>query len=126
MSRPPRRVLYADDVKPLRELLQIVLSKEGYGVDTVANGALALQLITLNPSAYDLLITDHHMPDLNGLELVTAVRKLPFPGKIIIFSSELGQDVTNSYQRLGVDRLLHKPVFPAALRKLIAELFAAG
>jgi CheY-like chemotaxis protein len=124
-ARParPLRVLYADDMKELRDLLKIVLGKEGHLVETVSDGTLAHELLVANPNAYDLLITDHHMVDMNGLELVQRVRELPYAGKILIFSSELSAEVTAAYHRLAVDQVIHKPVFPAALRKLIADMF---
>jgi two-component system, chemotaxis family, chemotaxis protein CheY len=123
-ARRPLRVLYADDMKELRDLLKIVLGKEGHVVDTVSDGTLAHELLAADPHAYDLLITDHHMVDMNGLELVQRVRQMAFAGKILVFSSELSQEVTAAYHRLAVDQVIHKPIFPAALRQLIAELYA--
>ena len=120
----PRRVLYADDMKQLRELITIVLTREGYVIETAADGQDALDRLTREPDAFDLLITDHHMPRLNGLELVERVRQLPFAGKVIVFSSELGQTVNNKYRHYGVDLILPKPIFPLTLRKVLAQLFA--
>lgn len=121
--RHPRRVIYADDMKELRELVQIVLGREGYAVDTAVNGKVALESITARPGAYELVITDHHMPEMNGLELVRRLKALSFPGKIMVFSSELSFEVHTAYRDLGVDRILHKPVFPAKLRQILTELF---
>jgi len=119
----PRRVLYADDMKQLRELITIVLSREGYVIETAADGQDALDRLAREPAAFDLLITDHHMPRLNGLELVERVRQLPFSGKVIVFSSELGQTVNNRYRHFGVDLILPKPIFPLTLRKVLTEMF---
>lgn len=116
------RILYAEDVLQLRELMQIVLTKEGHTVECVADGDLALQKVTADPAAHDLVITDHHMPNLTGLELVTHLRALNFPGKIIVFSSELSQHVGAAYRRLNVDYFLPKPIFPATLRALLTTL----
>lgn len=116
------RVLYAEDVRQLRELLQIVLTKEGHTVECVADGLLALEKVTANPGAYDLVITDHHMPNMNGLDLVTHLRALPFPGKIIVFSSELSSTVSAAYRNLNVDYVLPKPIFPVTLRAVLATL----
>ncbi len=116
------RILYAEDVLQLRELMQLVLAKEGHTVECVADGLAAYQKVIANPSAYDLLITDHHMPNMNGLELVTQLRSLPFPGKIIVFSSELSSYVSSAYRHLNVDYVLPKPIFPATLRALLATL----
>ena len=83
----------------------------------------ALDRLSANLAAYDLLITDHHMPRMNGIELVTEVRRLDFKGRIMVFSSELNPSVSDEYRKLGVDRILFKPVYPSFLKQTIAELF---
>lgn len=124
VSPPPRRVLYAEDMRELREVMRISLTRDGYHVECVVNGELALQRLTAEPDGCDLLITDHHMPVMNGLELVTQLRTRPFAGKIIVFSSELDVEVAHEYRKLGVDRILYKPVYPSELRKVLNGVFA--
>ena len=120
----PLRILYADDLRQLREFMSIMLSREGHLVETVEDGANALEWLERAPDAFDLLITDHHMPRLNGLELVRAVRRLPFAGKIIVFSSELDELVHERYRRLRADLILPKPIFPVTFRQLLNQLYA--
>lgn len=117
------RILYADDMRELREVARIALSREGHLIECVADGQEALDRVTANPSAYDLVMTDHHMPHVNGMELVTQLRSLPYTGKVLIFCSELSPTVADTYQRLKVDRILYKPVFPSELRQVLVELF---
>lgn len=118
----PLKVLYADDMRQLRELIVIVLSRDGHFVETAANGEEALQKISEAPGPFDVIITDHHMPGINGLELVNQIRSTSFSGKIIVFSSELSQAVDEAYRRLKVDHILPKPIFPAQLRAVFATL----
>ncbi len=120
------RILYAEDMRQLRELMSVVLTDEGHHIETVSDGAEALERLTKSPTAFDLLITDHHMPVMNGLELVRQLRLRPFPGKIIVFSSELSQAVHDKYRQLAVDLILPKPIFPLTLRRLLEQLFAPG
>jgi len=116
------RILYAEDVRQLRDLLTIVLTKEGHSVECVVDGLQALEKITAAPTNYDLLITDHHMPNMNGLDLVTHLRALSFPGKIVVFSSELSPAVSFAYRQMKVDYVLPKPIFPVTLRAVLATL----
>ncbi len=120
----PLRILYAEDVRELRELMGHVVRADGHSLETFSNGMLACEHLRLAPFAYDLVITDHHMPVMNGLELVKQIRQLPYPGRLIVFSSELNESVHDEYLALGVDRVLAKPVRPHELRAVIAELFA--
>lgn len=116
------RILYAEDMRELRDLAMITLGRDGHTVECVKDGQAALGRLTAEPSAFDLLITDHHMPNMNGLELITQVRSLPYKGKIIIFCSELSMDVNQAYCALGVDEILYKPILPSELRTVLARL----
>lgn len=126
-SRPraahPLRILYADDFPELRNYMRTLLTKEGHLIETVPDGATALDWLRRAGPAVDLLITDHYMPRMTGLDLVRQTRQLHFPGKILVFSSELREAVHDQYRRLGVDSILPKPVFPATLRRVLDELF---
>lgn len=117
------RILYAEDLRDLREVARVALTRDGHTIECVADGALALEKITAAPDSLDLLITDHHMPRMNGLELVTALGAVPFTGKIIVFSSELSPAIGAAYLKLGVDRVLPKPIFPSELRGVLADVF---
>ena len=121
----PLRILYAEDMRDLREIARMSLTREGHTLECAVNGAEALDKIMAAPGAIDLLLTDHHMPVMNGLALVAAVRGLNFPGKIIVFSSELNPRVGAEYLKLSVDCILQKPIFPSELRRVIADLFPA-
>ncbi len=116
------RILFADDVRELRHVAQISFTRQGHHVECLADGQLALDRFLVDRN-FDLVITDHHMPNLNGLGFVTRLRELAFRGKIMVFSSELSDVVAKSYRELNVDRILYKPVFPSTLRQMLAELF---
>ena len=124
-SVPPLHILYAEDLKQLRDFMGILLGRDGHTVETADDGAIALERLSGDLTAFDLLITDHHMPRMNGLELVRSVRATPFAGRIIVFSSELSEDVNNQYRQLGVDLILPKPIFPVTFREMLRELYAA-
>ena len=120
-ERGTRRVLYVDDMRELREVARLALSKAGHKVDCAADGSDAFEMITANPGAYDIVISDHHMGGMNGLELVIKLREINYPGMIAIVSSEMSLDTTEEYRRLGIKRLLYKPVELSHLRALVLE-----
>lgn len=118
------RILYADDVRELRDVARLSFSREGHGIECFEDGAAGLRRVTADP-AFDLVITDHQMPVMNGLEFVRNLREIAFAGKIMVFSSDLSTEVASEYRRLEVDRVLYKPIFPSEMRQIIAEMFPA-
>lgn len=116
-----KHVLYVDDMRELREVARLALSRVGHKVECVSDGALALELIRSNPSAFDVVITDHHMETMNGLELVMRLKEIAYPGMIAVVSSELNADVEDEYRNLGIERILYKPVELSDLRALVLE-----
>lgn len=116
------RILYADDVAELRELARLSFSRDGHVIECVPDGEEAYHRVAVD-SAFDLVLTDHHMPRMNGLDLVTHLREMHYPGRIVVLTSDLNPKSETEYRRLHVDGILHKPVFPPALRKLVADLF---
>jgi len=116
------RILYAEDVRELRDVARMSLTRDGHVIECVVDGQAALDRLTANPTEFELLLTDHHMPNMNGLELVARLRAMNFPGKIIVFSSELKQNIHDAYVALKVDLVLPKPIFPSELRRILGDL----
>lgn len=104
----------------------MILKPQGHTFESCENGQLAWDRVRATPNAFDLIITDHHMPLMNGLEFVLLLRALPFHGKIVVFSSDLQPGTAALYRELNVDRILSKPIVPQVLRQIIAELFPSG
>ena len=72
-KRPPR-ILVVDDERSMRELLAIVLRREGYEVLLAESGRAAVD--TLERETVDLLISDIKMPDLSGVEVLRAAKRI--------------------------------------------------
>jgi CheY-like chemotaxis protein len=116
------RILYADDVRELRVLVENILSRDGHVVKCVENGVEAWTVLSTTEVPYDAVITDHNMPGMSGLELVRKLRATGFAGKIIVVSSDLSEAVDHAYQDLKVDRVFKKPFPLTRLQTLVAEL----
>jgi CheY-like chemotaxis protein len=123
-NHPPRkalRVMHVDDMRQLCEIVQQSLGRDGHQVESFADGSAALARIKEDPAAFDLFISDHHMPKMNGLEVVRELRRINFRGKIFIYSSEIDEDVNAIYLTLKVDMVLPKPIVLPELKQLLAE-----
>ncbi len=119
----PLHIVMVDDLLQMRDIVRMSLGREGHTVESFENGEAALARIKQNPAGIDLFISDHHMPRMNGLEVVRELRKIPFQGRVFIFSSEIDHDVNDSYLELRVDLVLPKPIILPELKQLLAEFW---
>ena len=119
------RVLVVDDDPSLLESLRISLLDEGHKVTTAPGGQAgidAFRAAQKSGKLYDVVITDLRMPEVDGREVVTHVRRMS-PGTPIILLTGWGQQVAgDSAPPLAVDRLLGKPPRIRELRAALAEL----
>ena len=71
MSAAPIKVLVIDDEPPIRKLLRMGLSTQGYEILEASNGKIALEKLTEEPA---LIILDLGLPDIQGHELLRTIR----------------------------------------------------
>jgi DNA-binding response OmpR family regulator len=118
-----KQILVVDDTKELLRQIYEVLAMEGHSVTTAANGEIALKL--LPDIKVDLIITDLMMPELDGFEFITQVRRndswraVP----IMVFSVMPSFENSTKVINLGANSFLKKPSsvddFVEAVDKLI-------
>lgn len=115
-------VLVAEDERPVRMLVRVVLESAGARVIEAENGAIALRLLDLHPEV-DVLCTDVNMPVLDGAALTRAAR-LRRPLLPIVACTAL--DLTASCPELArtVERVVQKPFVPSAIVHAIAASVA--
>lgn len=111
----PLRILYAEDHEQMAEMLTCALQRAGHQVEWAEDGQKAFDRIAVDLKGFDVLITDHRMPRLSGLELVEKIRGTAFPGKIIVHSSNLLAADACANRAWEVDHILDKPATLAAL-----------
>ena len=119
------RVLVVDDDPSLLESLRISLLDEGHKVTTAPGGQAGIDAFRSAHKAgrvFDVVITDLRMPDVDGREVVTAVRRLSPITPIILLTGWGQQVAADSAPPLAVDRVLGKPPRIRELRAALAEL----
>ena len=119
---PSLNILLAEDEKSVAFSIVFALQPEGYKVQVVADGREALSSIRVEPDTFDLLITDHSMPGMDGVELVQQLRQESFRGKIIVLSAHLSRENRAAYEALAVDAMVSKPFDVHQLRATIMQL----
>lgn len=118
----PLNILLAEDERSVAFSICFALKPDGHKIEMVTDGEQALAEVRLTPGAFDLLITDHSMPRMNGVELVKRLRETGFRGKILVLSAHLSPENRAEYEALGVDGLLLKPFDLFQLRDLIRKI----
>ncbi|TYT74636.1 response regulator [Desulfobotulus mexicanus] len=115
-----KRILVVDDAPSIRMLVRFSLTKAGYLVDEACDGREAFIRLEEQPFP-DLVVTDLHMPVMNGLELIKRVRS---HGKcrfipIIIFTNPQEPEKRREARHAGASAWIEKPFKPEALQKII-------
>lgn len=103
-----RCILVVDDDETTRETLAEVLQDEGYEVALAADGLEAVAILsTYQP---DLVLTDLHMPGLDGVNLLTHVKNVYPNTPVIIFTAHATLDSERQARHLGAQDYLNKPL----------------
>jgi len=110
------RILTVEDEPSVTQLLALVLGGPAAKVTNAPDGWIALMKIGAAAEPFDVIITDHRMGRMSGLELVQQLRVREFEGKIIVLSAYLSQENIRAYEELKVDMMLAKPFDVEELR----------
>jgi two-component system chemotaxis response regulator CheY len=118
-------VLIVDDSKSMRQVIRKVLSASGFQVGSVweaGNGREALEL--LEQEWIDLILSDVHMPEMDGRELLVELKKqetlrdLP----VVFITTESNEDRMQEIMDLGAEGFIRKPFRPEAIRALLVKI----
>jgi DNA-binding NtrC family response regulator len=102
------RILIVDDDETIRKVLATILEENGYDVDTAETGKEAIE--KSNTSFYNLALIDFRLPDMDGTELLTAIRETsPRMVKIIVTGYPSLQNAIEAVNR-SADAYVVKPV----------------
>ena len=118
-DRRPPRILVVDDERSMRELLAIVLRREGYEVLLAESGRAAVDLLEHEP--VDLLISDIKMPDLSGVDVLRAAKKVDQDILGIMITAFASTETAVEAMRLGACDYLSKPFDIDLLKMKVRE-----
>ena len=101
------KLLVVDDERSMRELLSIVLRREGYDVTLAENGRAAID--QLERGRFDLLVSDIKMPDMTGVDVLRAAKRIDPDILGIMITAFASADTAIEAMRLGAHDYLSKP-----------------
>ena len=110
----PARVLVVDDERSMRELLTIVLKRDGYQVLVAEDGARAIEV--LKKQRVDILITDIRMPQISGVDVLREAKRIDPEIVSIVMTAFASTDTAVEALRLGAADYVHKS--PSAANEL--------
>jgi two-component system KDP operon response regulator KdpE len=119
MNAPAVKVLVIDDEPPIRKLLRMGLSTQGYEILEASNGKLALEMLAEEPA---LIILDLGLPDIQGHDLLRMIRARNDRVPIVVLSSRGDEAGKVQALDLGADDYLTKPF---GMDELLARMRAA-
>ena len=116
-------ILIAEDDRLLSQMLKAVLKVEGFRVAAAFNGEAALK--KLRAKQYDLLLLDVWMPQMNGFEVLSYLREMPSPPRVIVMTTDgTPQSILRAMREQAYQYVL-KPFEPAALVKMVRDALSA-
>jgi len=113
-------ILVVDDEENAREGLSKILTKEGYKVETAANGKEAVDTIKLH--SFDLVITDMRMPLMDGFELLREIKKMDDNIGVIMITAYGEVESYLEAMNMGAFEYINKPVRVNELKRVITKV----
>jgi two-component system cell cycle response regulator CpdR len=119
------RILIADDEESMRMLVARAIGMDGHETTIAADGAEALEILTRNDGAFDLLLTDIKMPVMDGIALALAAKR-DYPRLTILLMTGFADQRERAS---GLDAIVHdvitKPFAVADIRTAVADALAS-
>ena len=116
-----KSILVVDDTRSMRKMVAAVLQEAGYEVAEAADGVDALELAKTR--VFDLVVTDHNMPRMDGVTLVGELRALPdYDGvALIVLSTEVNPKLKQKGREAGATGWMAKPFDPQRMLDVVRE-----
>ncbi len=111
-------ILIVDDEQSYRQLLSLVFEGDGHTIRTASNGREALAV--LQRDTVDVVISDVRMPDMDGIEMLRAVRETQPDLGVVLMTAFASVETAREAFKLGADDFIQKP-FDVEELKLIVK-----
>lgn len=113
------KILIAEDIPLIVELLTEILSQEGYKVFAASDGAQAIEILK-NEDCH-LVLMDLYMPVMNGFEATKQIRALGIDIPIYALTASTGAELRKGCLAVGMDGILTKPIDVAQVKQILQE-----
>ena len=116
-----KSILVVDDTRSMRKMVAAVLGSAGYEVSEAGDGVEALELAQTR--RFDLVVTDHNMPRMDGVTLVGELRQLPSYDAValLVLSTEVDPVLKQKGREAGATGWMAKPFDPQRMLDIVAK-----
>lgn len=114
-------ILVVDDERGMRELLTIMLQKEGFDVTSAGSGQGALE--NISQSTYDIVITDIKMPHITGIDVLKAVKETSPETIVIMITAYASTETAMDAMKLGAYDYITKPFKIEEIKLIVRNAF---
>lgn len=115
------RILIAEDEPDLLRILKVFFKSRGDSVAVADNGEQAWEIFSGSPEQFDVVLTDHRMPVMSGIEFINQLRKNDFTVPVVIMSGDQevfgDSDIAND-----IVELLYKPIRLVTLERVFSQI----
>ncbi len=112
-------ILIVDDEQSYRQLLSLVFEEQGNNIRTAMNGRQALEALQAEPA--DIIISDVKMPDMDGIEMLRAVRETSPDLGVILMTAFASVETAREAFKLGADDFIQKPFDVEELKLIVRK-----
>ena len=115
-------ILLVDDSVSMREMVSFTLKEAGHDVVEAEDGVQALDVVKGN--AFNLIITDVNMPNMDGIEFIWEIRKLPNHvfTPICMLTTESEQSKLIEGESISIDAWIKKPIQPVHVLNIVSKI----
>jgi CheY-like chemotaxis protein len=122
LPRGTERVLFVDDEEAITEVGRATLERLGYRVTPATDSARALHLFLQNPMQFDLVITDHAMPNLTGIALAELILRARSDIPIILATGYSETVSPERAKKMGIREFIMKPIAKKELAEAVRRV----
>lgn len=116
------RVLVVEDTPDIQVIQRFVLKRIGCEPEIATSGQDAIRRVREAVDAFDVILIDVHMPDMDGIQTTKAIREIGFRGPILAHSATINQQDYQGMIAAGCDDYLEKPLDPKRFASLVRPL----
>jgi len=119
----PKTILVVDDSKAILSIVRTVLDVAGYEVLTAADGVEGLSILKSGKQV-DIVVTDLNMPNMDGIEFIWEIRKLPSHvfTPICMLTTESEQSKLVEGESISIDAWIKKPIQPVHVLNIVSKI----